>query len=52
MNTRLQQSGAVNSYTSHLELWEYGHGIVDIPTPPKMRKYLNTLDSHSFYCSS
>jgi hypothetical protein len=40
-----------NFYTllkSHLELLEYGHGIIDIPTPPKMRKYLNRIESPIF----
>lgn len=46
-----QHSSIINFYTmlqSHLILCEYGHGIVDIPTPHKMRKYLNTLDSNIF----
>lgn len=51
MNTQLQQSGSVNFYTllkSHLELWEYGHGIIDIPTPTRMKNYLNSISSYLF----
>lgn len=51
MDTQLQQSGVVNFYTllkSHLELWEYGHGIIDIPTPPKMKNHLNCILSDLF----
>lgn len=51
MTTQLQQSGVVNFYTalrSHLELCEYGHGIIDIPTPPKMKNHLNHILSNLF----
>lgn len=40
-----------NFYTllkSHLELWGYGHGIINIPTTPKMKNHLNWILSDQF----
>ena len=47
----MQQSGVVNFYTllkSHLELWDYRYGIIDIDLPKGMNNYLNNLDSSIF----